>query len=108
MISLQITTNITGYDNTVYFIPFILIIIGIVSIALKIGLFEAVSGIFSILFAALIINNPYVITNTSYMSNGTLLVAQTEFFMHPYLEMIFILYGIILLVMAYMDYGDSV
>ena len=103
---LQVTTNISGYDNTVYFIPLILLIIGIISIALRIGLFEMVSGIFIILFSVFIIANPYVITNTSYLSNGTLLIAQTQFFMHPYLEMVFILFGALLLILAYSDYSE--
>lgn len=101
-----VTTDIAGWDYSVYFIPLILIIIGIVSIALRIGLFEAVSGLFSILFGVIIINSPYVIINTSFLSNGTLLIGRTEFFMHPYLEMIFILYGAFLLILAYVDYSD--
>jgi len=101
---MQVTTNLTGFDSTVYFIPIILLIIGIISLVMRIPLFEMASGIFSILFGSLIALNPYVIVNTSYLSNGTLLVARTDFFMHPYLEMIYILFGCFLLIISYDDY----
>lgn len=107
-IPLQVVTDISssGFDYTVYFIPIILIVMAIVSIALKVGVFEAVCGIFLILFAGLIAANPYVIVNTSYMSNGTLLIAKTEFFMHPYMEIALAFFGLICILLAVSDYRN--
>ena len=104
MFPLAVQTDLSGFDSTVYFIPLILMIIGIISIVLRIGLFEGVAGIFCILFGAIIVQNPIVIVNTSYLSNGTLLVATVPFFMTPYLEIIYILFGCFLLVLAVKDF----
>ena len=103
----EVVTNVGGFDSTVYFIPLILMVIGIISIITRIGLFEAVGGIFCIVFAVLILSDPYVIVNTSYLSNGTLLVARTDFFMTPYLEIIYILFGCFLMILSYDDYKKS-
>lgn len=107
MFDLVVTTDLTGFDATVYFIPIILVLIGIIAIVTKIGLFEGVTGIACILFGAIIAQTPYVIINTSYLSNGTLLVARTDFFMHPYLEIIYIIFGIFLIISASYHYSNT-
>lgn len=104
MFNFAVQTELTGFDSTVYFIPLILLIIGIISIVFRIGLFEGVAGIMCILFGAIIVQNPVVIVNTSYLSNGTLLYATVPFFMTPYLEMVYILFGCFLMILAYSDY----
>jgi len=104
MLPLIVTTTVSGFDYTVYFIPIILIILAIVSIATKIGLFEILCGLFLLVFAGIIASNPYVIQNTSFLSNGTLLVARTEFFMHPYMEIALAFFGLICILLAVGDY----
>lgn len=108
-IPLQVVTDISssGFDYTVYFIPIILVVMSIVSIALRVGVFEAVCGIFLLLFAGLITANPYVVVNTSYMANGTLLIAKTQFFMHPYMEIALAFFGLVCLLLAVSDYRNS-
>lgn len=105
--SLIVTTTVTGFDYTVYFIPIILIILAIISIATRTGLFEVICGLFLIIFAGVITNDPYVIENTSYLSNGTLLVARTNFFMHPYMEIALAFFGLICILLAVSDFRNS-
>lgn len=104
MYNFAVQTDLSGFDSSVYFIPLILLIIGIISIVMRIGLFEGVSGIMCILFGAIIVQNPTVIVNTSYLSNGTLLVATVPFFMTPYLEIVYIIFGCFLLILAVKDF----
>lgn len=82
----------------------ILIVLAIISIATKIGIFEVICGLFLMIFAGVITANPYVIQNTSFLSNGTLLIARTQFFMHPYMEIALAFFGLICILLAVGDY----
>lgn len=97
-----------GWDYTAYILPIIILLIGVMGILAKSPIVELLAGIFVIVLAALIAANPVIVTDTAYLPNGSALITLSTYTFHPYTEIAYIVFGVLMMISGAHDYGDDI